>query len=126
MPHLTLMWRASMNQVEEYIKGFEPDTQAILEKIREIVKEEAPDATERICMKMPTFDLNGKWFVHYAAMKNHIGFYPQPSGVEAFKEQLSEYKTSKGAIQFPYNKPIPFDLIRKIVQYRYKESNGLL
>lgn len=111
-----------MNKVDDYIAGSLPEVQPILHEIRKIVKEEAPEATERICMNMPTFDLNGKWFVHYSAMKKHIGFYPQPSGVIAFKERLTDYKTSKGAIQFPYNKPIPFDLIRDIVRYRYKES----
>mgnify|MGYP003623416519 CR=1 FL=1 len=73
-------------------------------------------------MKRPTFDLNGKWCVQFAAMEKHIGFYPQSSGGEAFKDKLTEYKTSKGAIQFPIAQPLPLGLIREIVKYRYGES----
>lgn len=113
-----------MNEVDNYIGGFPPEIQEKLQAIRRLVKMEVPEATERICMGMPTFDLNGKWFVHYAAMKKHIGFYPQPSGVEAFQEQLTGYKTTKGAIQFPMDKPLPLSLIKEIIRYRYKESRG--
>jgi uncharacterized protein YdhG (YjbR/CyaY superfamily) len=91
--------------------------------IRETVKEIAPKATERICMRMPTFDLNGKWFVHYAAFKKHIGFYPDPSGIAAFVKELADFKTSKGTVQFPHNKPLPIELIREIVRFRYNEQN---
>lgn len=111
-----------MSEVDAYIAAFPAEVQEKLKAIREIVYEEAPQATERICMKMPTFDLNGKWFVHFAAMEKHIGFYPQPSGVAAFKDKLAGYKTSKGAIQFPMAQPLPLELIREIVQYRYRES----
>ena len=106
------------NSVDEYIKAFPSEVQERLNTIRNIVKELAPQATERLCMKMPTFDLNGKWFVHYAAYKKHIGFYPQPEAVAAFVDKLSGYKTSKGAIQFPLDKPLPVELIREIVCFK--------
>lgn len=111
-----------MNEVDTYINGFSIEVQNRLSAIRNIVRELAPEATERICMRMPTFDLNGKWLVHYAGFEKHIGFYPQPEGIVAFKDRLTEYKTSKGTIQFPLNKTLPIDLIREIVQYRVKEQ----
>ncbi|MDR0325477.1 MAG: DUF1801 domain-containing protein [Oscillospiraceae bacterium] len=107
-----------MNEIDAYIRQFPDDTRERLTVIREIVRELAPQATERICMRMPTFDLNGKWLVHYAGFDKHIGFYPQPEGVAAFKEQLKGYKTSKGSIQFPLDKPLPAELIREIVAFR--------
>lgn len=103
-----------------YIEGFNPETRECLNKIRNIIREEAPGASERICMRMPTYDLNGKWLVHFAGFEKHIGFYPQPEGIEAFLEKLAGYKTSKGSVQFPLNKDIPFELIREIVRYRVK------
>ncbi|MFV0351321.1 MAG: iron chaperone [Oscillospiraceae bacterium] len=93
-----------MNEIGAYIATFPPDVQQRLSAIRGIVREEAPQATERICMKMPTFDLNGKWFVHFAAFPKHIGFYPQPEGIAAFKDNLTDYKTPKGTILFPLDK----------------------
>ena len=111
-----------MNDIDAYIGGFPADVEQRLKAIREIVRELAPQATERICMRMPTFDLNGKWLVHYAGFEKHIGFYPQPEGIIAFKDRLAGYKTSKGTIKFPLNKPLPVDLIRDIVKYRVKEQ----
>jgi len=111
-----------MNEVEEYISGFPPEVQERLKKMRKIIHELAPEASERICMGIPTYDLNGKWLVHFAGFKKHIGFYPQPEGVEAFREQLKDFKTSKGTIQFPLNKPLPEKLIEDIVKYRVKEQ----
>lgn len=107
-----------MNEVDAYIERFKPDTKEALNAIRNIIREEAPKASERICMRMPTYDLNGKWLVHFAGFEKHIGFYPQPEGIEAFREMLSGYKTSKGSVQFPLNRDIPFGLIREIVRYR--------
>ena len=107
-----------MNEVDKYIQAFPVEVQEKLNEIRSIIFEIAPQLTERICMGMPTFDLNGKWFVHFAAFKKHIGFYPQAIGVEAFKDKLTEYKTSKGTIQFPLNKPLPVDLIREIINFK--------
>lgn len=89
--------------------------------IRKVIKESAPDAKEKISYQMPTFALHGN-LVHFAAFKNHIGFYPAPSGIEAFKEELSVYKGAKGSVQFPINKPLPYELISKIVKFRVAEN----
>jgi uncharacterized protein YdhG (YjbR/CyaY superfamily) len=107
--------------IDDYIAGFPPDTQAILEKIRQTIRQAAPDATETIKYQMPTFTLNGN-LVHFAAFKRHIGFYPAPTGIEKFQKALSVYKGAKGSIQFPLDEPIPFDLINKIVKFRVKEN----
>lgn len=112
-----------MNEIDAYINGFPDEVRERLSAIRDMVRELAPEATERICMRMPTYDLNGKWLVHFAGFEKHIGFYPQPEGVTAFKDKLSEYKTSKGSIQFPLNKPLPLDLIREIIEFRVKEQS---
>ncbi|MBE0633331.1 DUF1801 domain-containing protein [Candidatus Bathyarchaeota archaeon] len=117
-----------MNQpietIEEYIITFPDDVQKILEKMRQIVRKAAPEASEAISYRMPTFKLNGKNLVHFAAFKNHIGFYPIPSGIEAFREELSPYKQGKGSVQFPLDKSIPYDLVEEIVKYRVKENNA--
>ncbi len=107
--------------IDEYIAGFSPEIQEILEKIRQIVREVAPEASETIKYQMPTFVLHGN-LVHFAAFKKHIGFYPVPSGVEAFKEELSVYKGAKGSVQFPLDQPIPYDLISRIVKFRVQEN----
>lgn len=107
-----------MNEVDTYINGFSGEVKDRLNAIRDIVRELAPDATERICMRMPTYDLNGKWLVHFAGFEKHIGFYPQPEGMIAFRDKLTGFKTSKGTIQFPLNMPLPAGLIREIVKYR--------
>ena len=107
--------------IDEYIETFPTDVQSILEEIRQTIRKAAPEAVEAISYQMPTFKLNGN-LVHFAAHKNHIGFYPAPSGVEAFKKELAPYKWSKGSVQFPLDKPIPFDLVKKIVIVRVKEN----
>lgn len=112
-----------MNEVDAYIKSYPVEVQEGLTTIRNIILELAPHATERICMRMPTYDLNGKWLVHFAGYEKHIGFYPQPEGITAFKEKLAGYKTSKGAVQFTLNKPLPLDLIREIVRFRVDEQS---
>ena len=104
--------------IEEYIIAQNEDVQEPLRKILQIIRENAPGTTERICMRMPTFDLNGKWLLHFAAFKKHISFFPQANGVAAFADRLTDYKTSKGTIQFPLNKPIPYDLIAEITRYK--------
>lgn len=109
-----------MNTIDQYIETFPPETQTILRKIRDIIKEEAPQAKEAIKYRMPTF-VQGKNLIHFAAYKNHIGIYPTPSGIEEFKKEFSKYKTSKGAIQFQLNEPIPYELIRRIVRFRVKQ-----
>ena len=107
--------------MDEYIKTFPKDVQSILEKMRQTIREAAPEAVETISYQMPTFKLNGKNLVHFAAWRNHIGFYPTSSGTEAFKKELSRYKAAKGSVQFPIEKPIPYDLVKKIVGFRMKE-----
>jgi uncharacterized protein YdhG (YjbR/CyaY superfamily) len=107
--------------IDEYIKTFPPDIQIILQKIRQIIHEAAPDAKEAISYQMPTFKLNGN-LVHFAAFKSHIGFYPKPSGTETFQKELSPYKSGKGSVRFPLDQPIPYDLIKKIVLFRVKEN----
>ena len=107
--------------IDEYIAGFPNDVQEILEKIRMTIKKAAPDAEETIKYQMPTFTLKGN-LVHFAAFKKHIGFYPVPTGIEEFKNELSVYEGGKGSERFPLDKPIPFDLISKIVKFRVKEN----
>ncbi len=107
--------------IDEYIAGFPPDVQAILQRIRATIREAAPDATEAIKYQMPTFVLNGN-LVHFGAFKSHIGFYPVPSGIEKFKKELSVYKGAKGSVQFPLDQPMPYDLISRIVTFRVKEN----
>lgn len=113
--------KITSQSIDEYIIKFPPEIQEILTKLRQVIKECAPDATEKISYQMPTFELHGN-LVHFAAFKHHIGFYPTPSAIVAFKAELSEYKGSKGAIQFPLEKPLPYQLIRQIVQFRVTES----
>ena len=107
--------------IDEYIATFPEDIQEKLKQIRATIKAAAPDATEKISYQMPTFFLNGN-LVHFAAFKNHIGFYPAASGVAHFMAELGSYQTSKGAIQFPLGQPIPFDLVTRIVQFRVTEN----
>lgn len=107
--------------IDEYILQFPPETQEILRIIRTVIKEAAPEAEEKISYQMPTFALHGN-LVHFAAFKNHIGFYPAPSGIEAFKHELSEYKGAKGSVQFPLDKSLPYELISKIVKFRVAEN----
>ena len=107
--------------IDEYIKTFPEDVQNILEKMRKTIQEVAPEAKEAITYQIPTFRLNGN-LVHFAAYKNHIGFYPAPSGIEAFKKELSPYKGATGSIQFPIDKHVPYDLVKKIVLFRVKEN----
>jgi uncharacterized protein YdhG (YjbR/CyaY superfamily) len=107
--------------IDEYIAGFPDDVQEILEKIRMTIRTAAPDAEETIKYQMPTFTLQGN-LVYFAAFKKHIGFYPVPTGIEQFKQELSVYERGKGSIRFPLDKPIPYDLISKIVKFRVKEN----
>lgn len=107
--------------IDEYIAGFPEETQEILELIRATIQKAAPDATEAISYAIPTFKLNGN-LVHFAAFKTHIGFYPAPTGGEAFKKELSVYKTGKGSVQFPIDEPMPLGLITRIVKFRVKEN----
>ena len=107
--------------VEEYIATFPKEIQELLESMRSIIKSAAPKAEEQISYNMPAFQLD-KMLVYYAAWHSHIGFYPTASGIEEFKEDLSKYENSKGAIKFPIDKPLPASLITKIVKFRVKEN----
>ncbi|MES2795627.1 MAG: DUF1801 domain-containing protein [Bacteroidota bacterium] len=109
--------------IDEYISGFPIETQKVLELVRSTIKAVVPDAVESISYAIPTFKLNGVYLVYFAGFKNHIGFYPAPIGMETFKEEFSKYKTGKGSVQFPLDKPMPLDLITRIVQFRM-ESNS--
>ena len=107
--------------IDKYIASFPEASREILEQIRSTFKQIVPEAEEAICYGIPTLRLKGN-LVHYAAYKNHIGFYPGASGVAAFREELSDYNVSKGTVQFPIDKPIPFDLLIKIINFRVKEN----
>lgn len=107
--------------IDEYIATFPYEVQATLEKLRQTIRKAAPDATEKISYQMPTYYFNGN-LVHFAAYKKHVGFYPAPSGIVAFKDELMKYRTSKGAIRFPLDKPLPLALVKKIVTFRVHEN----
>ncbi len=107
--------------IDEYIASFPADIQEKLKLIRSTIKKAAPDAEEKISYSIPTFVLNGN-LVHFAAFKNHIGFYATPTGHEVFKKELSKYAVGKGSVQFPFDQPLPLPLITKIVKFRVKEN----
>ncbi|KPL17005.1 MAG: hypothetical protein AMS26_02630 [Bacteroides sp. SM23_62] len=109
--------------IDEYIAEFPGEVQDILKKVRETIRKNAPDAEETINYQIPTFKLNGN-LVHYAAFKKHIGFYPSPTGIKRFKNELTDFETSKGSIKFPFNNPVPYDLIAKITKFRVREQNS--
>ena len=113
--------RKVFKSIDEYISTFPANVQIILEELRRAIRDAAPQAQEAISYQMPAFKLNGN-LVWFAAFKNHIGFYPTSSGIEAFKERLAAYETSKGTVKFPINEPIPFDLVKEIVKFRVKEN----
>lgn len=115
--------RQKFKDIDDYISSFPAETQKLLEQVRTEIRKAAPDAKETINYGIPTFTLKGN-LVHFAAFKNHIGFYPTPSGISAFKKDLSAFENAKGSVKFPSDKPMPFDLIRKIVQFRVAESLG--
>lgn len=115
------MKRINTATMDEYISCFTKDIQIILQEMRAEIRKAAPEAEEAIKYGIPTFTLNGN-LVHFGGFKSHIGFYPTPSGIEAFKKELSVYDGAKGSIQFPIDKPLPFALIRKIVKYRVKKN----
>lgn len=116
----------SSETIDAYIAGFPKETQVRLQRLRQVILQAAPDAEEAIRYQMPTFRLAGKNLVHFAAFVHHIGFYPTPSGIAAFKKELSAYKQGKGSVQFPFDEPLPYDLVKKIVMYRVKETVAVL
>ncbi|HEY5433152.1 MAG TPA: DUF1801 domain-containing protein [Coriobacteriia bacterium] len=114
--------RPTAGSIDEYIAEFPPETQKVLKELRALIRMAAPDATETISYAMPTFDLNGKHLVHFAGFAHHVGLYPMPSGIEAFKDELEPYRNAKGSVQLPLGKLMPWDLIRRIVEYRVGEN----
>lgn len=113
--------KAGFVSIDEYIATFPKDIQEVLEKLRATIRKAAPNAEETINYQIPTFTLKGN-LVHFAAFQKHIGFYPTPTGMEKFKKELSIYEGAKGSVKFPLDKPIPYDLISKIVKFRIKEN----
>lgn len=111
-----------MNEVDTYISAFPDEVQEVLLKIRTLIKEHAGAVTESMGYGMPAYKTNGKPLVYFAAYKNHIGFYATPSGHKQFSTELSNYKQGKGSVQFPLNKPIPYDLIARIIAFRVREN----
>ncbi|HZZ98799.1 MAG TPA: DUF1801 domain-containing protein [Candidatus Saccharimonadia bacterium] len=109
--------------IDTYVASYPPEAQKVLKKFREVVKKAAPTATEAISYGIPTYKLNGN-LVHFGAFKNHLGFFPTPSGIAPFQKELSAYAGSKGTIQFPYDKPIPYGLVTKIVKLRVKQAQA--
>ena len=107
--------------IDEYIANFSKNIQDILEEIRATIKQAAPTAEEAISYAIPAFNLNKKYLVYFAAFKNHIGFYPAPTSNKFFEKDLSSFKTGKGSVQFPIDKPMPKELITKIVKFRIEE-----
>jgi uncharacterized protein YdhG (YjbR/CyaY superfamily) len=108
--------------IDDYIASFPAETQVVLERVRQIIRHSAPEATETISYGIPTFDLNGKHLVFFAGWKQHISLYPLPAGDEAFQQELARYKRARGSIQFPLNKPIPYDLVEQIVTLLMREK----
>lgn len=116
-----MITQTTARDMDEYIAAFPPDVQAILQQIRAAIRQAAPGSQETINYAIPTFTLHGN-LVHFAAFKKHIGFYPTPSGVEQFKNELSAYQLAKGSVQFPLDQPLPYDLISEIVKFRVQEN----
>ena len=113
--------QSGYGSINAYIADFPPEIRDRLEAMRRTIREAAPEAEEIISYQMPTFYLNGN-LVHFAAFKNHIGFYPAPSGIEAFREELAVYKGAKGSVQFPFKEPLPLELVRRITAFRMEEN----
>lgn len=112
---------SAQSPIDDYIARFPTETQVVLQRIRAIISESAPGAVETMSYGIPTFDLQGKHLVHFGGFAKHVGFYPTPTGTEAFKEELSHFKSGKGSVQFPLGQPLPEGLIRRMVEFRVKE-----
>jgi uncharacterized protein YdhG (YjbR/CyaY superfamily) len=112
-----------MEKIDQYISGFPEEIQEILQRMREAIRQAAPEAEETISYGIPTFKLNGN-LVHFAGYQNHIGFYPGTSGIQAFAKEFKGLKQAKGSVQFPLDKPIPYALIKRVVKFRVKENTG--
>lgn len=118
------MDNSTVNNVDEYIRSFPADVRLMLEQIREIIREIAPGAVESMSYGMPAYKLNGKVLVYFAGYKKHIGFYATPTGHTAFARELSSYKQGRGSVQFPLDQPVPFGLIRQMVEFKVLENKA--
>ncbi len=116
--------RTGTRSVDAYIAQFPPETRKRLSQLRRLIRACAPEATETISYSMPTFDLNGRHLVHFAGYANHVGFYPTGSGVDAFREELKPYVSGRGSVQFPLDQPLPLGLIRRVVEFRVRETQA--
>lgn len=116
--------RPTAKNIDDYIREFPQDTAAVLERVRSIIREEAPGATETISYAIPTFDLAGKHLLHFAGYGGHVGLYPTPSGMAAFDEELRTFQHGKGSVRFPLGEQLPEDLIRRIVRFRVQQALG--
>jgi uncharacterized protein YdhG (YjbR/CyaY superfamily) len=114
--------KTGFNSIDEYIDGFPEETQKALREICAAVKALVPDAEEYISYKMPAFKVNGEYFIHFSAWKNHIGMYPIPAGNEAFQKQIEPYRSAKSSLNFPLDKPMPIKLIQKVIKFRIAEN----
>lgn len=113
---------SNIKTIDEYIRGFPEPVRTLLSELRSTIRSAAPEAAEKLSYGIPTFYLHGN-LVHFGAFKRHIGFFPAPSGIEAFRRELASYKTAKGTVQFPLDKPLPLDLITRIVKFRVAENS---
>jgi uncharacterized protein YdhG (YjbR/CyaY superfamily) len=113
--------KKKVTTIDEYIKTVPKDVQSALQGIRQTIRKAAPEAVETISYQMPAFKLNGRFLVSFAAWKHHVGMYPIPAGTAAFQKKISEYKAAKSTVQFPLDKPVPYDLLTKLVTFRVKE-----
>jgi uncharacterized protein YdhG (YjbR/CyaY superfamily) len=116
--------RSKARSIDEYIAEFPLDTQRALEQMRALIRKAAPGANETMSYAIPTFDLNGRHLVHFAGYERHIGFYPTASGIAAFAAELAGYRSAKGSVQFPLDRPLPADLVRRMVAFRVGEVAG--
>jgi uncharacterized protein YdhG (YjbR/CyaY superfamily) len=110
--------------IDEYIAEFPAATQTALGEMRALIRASAPDAAETMSYAIPTFDLNGRHLVHFAGYDRHVGFYPTASGIAAFDDELTQYKRGRGSVQLPLDRPLPTDLIRRIVEFRVAEERA--
>jgi len=118
--------KTAYNDIDGYIGTFPKETQKLLKRIRTAIRRAAPKAEEDISYGMPVFRMNGRPLVYFAAFKNHIGFYALPTGHSEFADELAKYKHGKGSVQFPLDRSIPFDLIRRITEFRVWEIQGMI
>mgnify|MGYP001233842488 CR=1 FL=1 len=116
--------KSAASPIDEYISGFPPETQEVLERLRAVIGASAPGAIETMSYGIPTFDLAGKHLVHFGGFAKHVGLYPTPTGTKAFKSELSHYKTGKGSVRLPLYQPLPEALITRIIEFRVKEVSG--